>query len=606
MRVSLGGRDVTPSAPKLREVLALLVLRENRLVSTGDLSEELWAATPPPSASVTLQTYIHRLRKLLFPAGASLPAGPSLHTGWRGYRLEIGTECVDTSQFESLAARGAIALDADKPWEAAELLRGALTLWRGAAMGDVEMGNLLTAHAARLEEGRVGALEARIEADLQLGRHRGVISELRELVIKLPLHEGFHRQLMMALYRGHRRDEALSLYRTFRDRLVDELALDPSPALQQLHRSLLTGALEDDPVPDVPADRLTATTPAQLPYDISDFVGRDRPLASVVRRLASGDGTAGALRMALVTGIPGVGKTAFAIRVAQALRPTFSGGQFYTTLGGSTGHPVDAAVVLGKFLRAAGFAEGRIPADLEDRAALFRSWSADRDVLVVLDDAVSEAQVEPLLPAGPRCAVVVTADRGLQGLAGAHLVALAPLPFDEGLELLATLIGRDRLAAERAEAARLVELCGGLPLAIRCVGARLRSASGWPVANMRRHLESSDRPLDLLQFNGLNVRARLANAYRSIPPQLQRAFRLLSMFEDGSFTAAAVAHQLHCSAKQADKLLAHLVGHGLLGISAVPDGVAHFQLHPVNRWYAAELLREEAGRAEPSPLGAPG
>lgn len=162
-------RDITPSAPKLREILALLIVRANQFVSTTDLVDEVWGADPPRSAHVTVQTYIHRLRKSLFPKESGHePAG--LHTGWHGYRLEIAAEAVDKIQFEHLAHQGSAALESGEPGEATELLRHALRLWRGPAMSDVETGELLSAYAVRLEESRLRALEGRIEADLQLGR----------------------------------------------------------------------------------------------------------------------------------------------------------------------------------------------------------------------------------------------------------------------------------------------------------------------------------------------------------------------------------------------------------------------------------------------------
>ncbi len=586
-------RDITPSAPKLREILALLIVRANQFVSTTDLVDEVWGADPPRSAHVTVQTYIHRLRKSLFPKESGHePAG--LHTGWHGYRLEIAAEAVDKIQFEHLAHQGSAALESGEPGEATELLRHALRLWRGPAMSDVETGELLSAYAVRLEESRLRALEGRIEADLQLGRHRGLVSELKELTMTQPLHEGFHSQLMLALQRCQRRDEALDVYRRFRGRLVEELALEPSPDLQRLHRSLLTETAEARPAPEVPAERVQLVAPAQLPNDIADFTGRAELISSAVQWLSPAERSDDGLRIVSVMGMPGVGKSTFAVRVAHRLRSAFGDGQFYANLGGPAG--AGPKEVLGQFLRSIGFPGERLPDSVDERATMFRTWSVDRNVLVVLDDVTSDADVQPLLPAGPRCAAVATACSGLQGLAGTHTIDLEPLTGEESLEMLAVIVGRDRVAAERDEARSLVALCGYLPLAVRCIGARLRSVPGWPVRNMRQHLETSNRPLDLLQFNQLDVRARLAGSYRSVPSHAQTAFRLLPTLGASSFTAVEVAVRLDCPPKRAEALLARLVGHGLLRIQkdVVDEGPVRFEFHPIARCYAEELLGGEA------------
>jgi DNA-binding SARP family transcriptional activator len=593
-------RDITPSAPKLREILALLIVRANQRVSMTDLVDELWGAQPPRSAQVTVQTYIHRLRKTMF---LNEPAEPpaALHTTWQGYRLEIAADAVDKCRFENMVQRGSAALENGVPQQATELLSHALQLWRGPAMGDVETGELLTAYAARLEESRLRALEGRIEADLQLSRHRDLVSELKELTITHPLHESFHSQLMLALYRCQRRDVALDVFRRFRGRLMDELAVEPSQYMQRLHQSMLAGETETRLDPEPPAERVTVVAPAQLPNDIADFVGREEPIKAAQRWLCPGERDDDALRVVSVGGMPGVGKSVFAARLAQRLRPSFEDGQFYATLGASDVRPKEPEEVLGRFLRAIGFGEARIPDGVEERATMFRSWSVDRRVLVVLDDAASDVQVQPLLPAGARCAVVVTARCGLQALPGAHTVDLEPLTPAEGFELLAGVVGREQADAERDEVRRLAELCGYLPLALRCVGARLRSTPRWPVRNMRQHLEANSRPLDLVRFNGLDVRARLESCLRAVPPPARGVFRLLPTLGADRFTAVDVAAKLDCSPKFAEAVLARLVGHGLLRIRREdrdPPGTDEpvlFEFHPLTRHFAEELLNAGNG-----------
>ncbi|APU14228.1 MULTISPECIES: AfsR/SARP family transcriptional regulator [Actinoalloteichus] len=596
LEVLVDDQDLTPTAPKTRQVLALLVSRHNTLVHTSELVDELWGERPPSSALATLQTYIYKLRKLLFAELAD-ETQVGLRTRYFGYVITTPVESVDQYRFEQLSREGRSALDVGEAEVAAERLRDALALWRGPALGGLEVGNLLTAHLTRLDESRLRTLQSRIEADLRLGRHRELISELKELTVARSLDEGFHGQLMTALNRSGRQHEALDVYRRFRRNVIDQLGLEPSPALQRVHNDLLAGGGEEAGVPAarlVPARRAPEGTeigtPAQLPHDIADFVGRSGLLEDARRWLApdSGDAAAGAsLRVLAVSGMPGIGKTSFAVRVAHRLRGRFDGGQLFCDLGGS-GTPRTPVSALRGFLRAAGFAPDQLSGELDELATLFRTWSAERRLLVVLDDAAGIDQVRHLLPGGAGCAVLVTARVGVQSLPGARVRTLEPLSCAESLELLSGMIGAERVNRERAEAERLADLCGNLPLAVRCVGARLSAALGWPVSSMARHLGESGRPLDLLRFDGIDVRRSLVTGTRGLPVGVWRTFRDLSTLSS-RFTAPDAARRLGCDPEQAEATLAQLVGRGLLRIAErTREEEVRFEFHPVNRWFARE------------------
>jgi DNA-binding SARP family transcriptional activator len=236
LHVSRDNTVLTPTAPKLRAVLALLVLRHNRLVQTWELVDELWGEAPPRSAHATLQTYIYKLRKLL---GQLCDGSAMLHTEAYGYRAAIPSQDIDVWRFLQLAEQGRVALERGDAEQAADLCAQALAFWRGPALAGVSIGGLLAAQAVRLEEERLRTLEARIEADLLLGRHRRCVGELMELTRTHLVHEGFCRQLMLALYRSDRRGEALAEYQRLRRLMVDEFALEPSARIQRVHRALL-------------------------------------------------------------------------------------------------------------------------------------------------------------------------------------------------------------------------------------------------------------------------------------------------------------------------------------------------------------------------------
>ncbi|GAA0668371.1 hypothetical protein GCM10010193_20220 [Kitasatospora atroaurantiaca] len=234
--------SVVPSAAKPRQVLALLALQAGRVVTVPTLIEELWGDHPPRSATTTLQTYVLQLRRRIAEALGDRPgcsAKDILTTHHGGYLLEVQPGNIDVHEFERQAGLGRAALHAGDDRTASLLLGQALALWRGPALVDVQIGRVLEIEALRLQEARLGALEGRIGADLRLGRHTDLLSELTVLSARHPMHEGLHAQFMIAQYRAGRAWQALETYRRLRGTLDAELGLEPSPRIQQLHQSIL-------------------------------------------------------------------------------------------------------------------------------------------------------------------------------------------------------------------------------------------------------------------------------------------------------------------------------------------------------------------------------
>ena len=239
LEVSRSGCVVPLGGPRQRAVLALLVLEANRVVSMDRLAEDVWGGDPPEGWVTTLQTYVFHLRRALEPARARGVSGGVLVTRNHGYLLLVNREHLDAAQFQDGFTAGRAALEAGRYAEAAETLREALALWRSPVLADLADYAFIRPEAARLEELRLAALEARIDADLALGRPDALTAELEHLAAEHPLRERLHGQLMLALYRCGRQAEALAAYRRARDLLADQLGIDPGEPLRHLHGSVL-------------------------------------------------------------------------------------------------------------------------------------------------------------------------------------------------------------------------------------------------------------------------------------------------------------------------------------------------------------------------------
>ncbi|MFD5544123.1 BTAD domain-containing putative transcriptional regulator [Streptomyces sp. NPDC127079] len=268
--VTENGVSVAPTAPKPRQVLALLALRADQLVPVAALIEELWAGTPPRSARTTLQTYVLQLREHIATAlrGNTGPGGADarsakdvLVTLPGGYLLATGGGRSDIREFERLCELGCRAMDEGDFRGASRVLRRALDLWSGPPFAGVATGAQLAVEARRLEESRLCALDQRIEADLRLGRHRELLAELTVLTSRYRTHENLHAQFMLALHRSGRRGEALHVYQQLRTLLVRDLGLEPSARLRRLQQSILAAAA-DNPGMAPPPDDLSAPRPA--------------------------------------------------------------------------------------------------------------------------------------------------------------------------------------------------------------------------------------------------------------------------------------------------------------------------------------------------------
>ncbi|WP_203820168.1 AfsR/SARP family transcriptional regulator [Paractinoplanes ferrugineus] len=582
--------DLTPTAPKVRQVLSLLLLRNNQPVHANELIDELWGERAPRSALSTLQTYIYKLRKVLNSDGRD-GRSETLHTKPYGYVLSIPRESLDLHVFERLVAEAATALEADNPEVAAERLERAFGLWRGRALSDIVAGESLSAHLTRLEENRLRAVELSCDTKLRLGRHNELISELKTLTAENPLHESFHTRLMITLYRAGRRTEALEVYSRLRQVLCDDLGLDPSPMVGRTYQALLSAdpSLDEDaPVAAAGASAAIRAlgSPAQLPADVGDFVGREDLLEQAEQWLADAPHQT-AMPVLVVTGMAGIGKTAFATRLAHRLANAYPDGHLYHQLRGPDGTPIDSATVLTKLLRTAGVPASELPDELEDLQKIFRTWSSGRSMLLLLDDAVSARQVAPLLPGYARCAVIVTSTERLHSLAGACTVDLPPLDARAGAQLLSSIIGEQRFTAHREESAALIRLCAGVPAVLRSVGASI-TARNWSTAARLGQLTAGGLRLDHLSFGDENLRRRIETHCQDLSMEQWLVLAAFGRLDSATVTPAEVAACTGMDVEDAELSMLSLVDRNL---ATVISGCARplYAMHELLRLYAGEV-----------------
>ncbi|GAB1819603.1 AfsR/SARP family transcriptional regulator [Herbidospora sp. RD11066] len=556
---------------KPKTLLAALLLDTGRIVTVERLLAAVWQDDPPSTARGILQTYIASLRRAFSEAG--LPTVIVSRQG--GYLAQTPPDTLDKAVFERLVAEARRAAREGGHREAAGTFRAALALWRGPALGDTS----LSTETDRLESVRLGVVEERVAADLAAGYDDGLVDELTELVEAHPARERLRSHLMVALYRSGRQSDALSVYQRGRQALVDELGIEPGPELRRTHESILRS---DQTLLAV----ATTPPPRQLPSPPSDFTGRDDELATLRDRFTR----PGALPVSVIFGPGGVGKSALALRAAHEIAHLYPDGQFHVDLRGTSPTPATSQEVLTRILRelAPGAPQ---PATLEESAARFRTLLADRRKLVVLEDAASEQQVRPLLPGSPGCGVIVTSRNRLAGLAGATVIDLGLLPEASAVELLGRIAGPVRFAAAPEAARRIVEHCGGLPLALRIAATRLASRPHWTAARLADRLADERRRLDELAVGDQDVRARLALGYDLLPQTARTALRRLGLLGP-SFSVGAAAAALDTDPDEAERILEDLVDASLVRAADT------YRLHDLTRLFAWERAHAEETAAE--------
>jgi DNA-binding SARP family transcriptional activator len=589
------------AAPKLRTLLAVLLWRANQPVPFDELAEMVWDGAPPEGPQDAVRALVLRLRRRLGPRAAA-----RIVTRAPGYAVEVSDSELDARRFETLTHQASVAIRADRWAEADRATTEALELWRGTPLADVPSQMLRDAWVPSLDQLYLQALHWRIEGDLHAGRHEQLIPELRDMAARYPLRERFHFQLMLALYRCGRQAEALECYQDARRVLVQDLGIEPGPELRLLHERVLAGdaglLAPSAGVPGAPnpLGRGTAAAPAagaapavprQLPNAAAQFIGRAGELAALDGLVDDAGRTArGTVVISAVAGTAGVGKTALAVRWAHQAAERFRDGQLYVNLRGfdPSGVPVTPDEAIRGFLDALGVPAERVPRDPDSKAALYRSLLSGKQVLILLDNALDEQQVRPLLPAGLGCLVIITSRSQLVGLAageGAQLLALDVLGQDEARQVLGARLG-GRAAAEPDAVDEIARLCGRLPLALTVAAARAAARPRLSLANLAAMLRDAGGRLDALDVGdpAMNVRAVLSWSVGHLSPAAVRMFALLGLHPGPDITVAAAASLAGIDPSAADRAVQELAAASLL-TEHLPG---RYAFHDLLRAYAAE------------------
>jgi DNA-binding SARP family transcriptional activator len=585
LRVWRDDREVDAGPRQQRSVLTFLAARAGSPITVTEMIDLLWGEDPPTSAVNAVHRYVGALRRVLDPTIEARSPGRWLIRHGPGYRLGVAPENLDLASLRHAA--DAARSNVRHGDEAAALDRyvEALRLWQGPPGGGIAD----TVAAQTLFASLTGEYIAVAVDAARLARRLScperVVELLRQAAPAAPFDEPLHAELVLAMAAAGRHADALATYGAIRDRLASELDIEPSSVLEQAHRAVLVQKVV------MPPYRPQHSSPAQLPPELPLFVGRTTTMATVRRLLGNPNRVMHAPRILAFDGMPGIGKTALAVRVAHQLAADYPDGQLYLNLHGfnANSRAVTVEEALRDLIGGLGVGPRSIPVGRQAMAGLYRTLLRDRRVLVMLDDARDAEQLTDLLPSSRNCLAVVTSRTRMTALrtsVGADLVSV-PLPDREEAWtfLRAHLGGRPGVVASVLDA--LIDECGRLPLALAVVGAHAAASADPPRAETLdefRHIVSA------------GVRDAFYGSYRWLSSPAARLFRLLSLGSGSEVTVLEVADRAAMPSQEARVLLDELYQAGLLQ----QRNPGRYGWHRLVHAFAAELL--DILECEASPL----
>lgn len=550
--------SVDMKSARQRTILAFLILNANHLVPTEVLIDAVWPEAPPATARDQVYTCISQLRRTLAAAGMK----DRIVTRFPGYALEVRKGELDLDSFEQQANACLTASDAVMTSETVTMMRHTLSLFNGDPFADVDSQAIRRATQPILER-KMALAERCIEAELEQNLFAEALADLSRLIAENPLQERLRAMQITALHRAGRQADALAAYQETRSEIIEQLGVEPSPELHDAYMKVLADEADFCRNVSVAQHR---TIPRQLPSDLLRLHVRTRQLGQVREQMRTWT-AAGRGGLVVISGRVGVGKTTFARLIARELTGSYDDGQLYAELSEDTARPVSTSQVLGSFLRALGMDKALIPESTDERARVYQDLVVDRRLLILLDGATSEEQVLRLLPRSTTSLVIVTSRSRLGGLLGASQTHLDLPDTETGVRILEMMIGRERVAAEPAQARDLVLQCGRLPYALQLAAMRLNSRPHWTLARLTERLADRDQRLDELSYHDFGVRDKIMESYNALSPMAQNLFDRLALCPTPSFPEWVCAPLLGCDPDDALEQLESLVDAQLIEVS---------------------------------------
>ncbi|WP_290050101.1 AfsR/SARP family transcriptional regulator [Amycolatopsis solani] len=496
--------EIELGPPQQRAALAVLLLQDGTPLSPSQLVSALWSGAEPRAAIGMVRSYVSRLRH----------AGVPIESSAGGYALRA--PALDSKEFQRLLA----SARAGAP---ASALREALALWQGTPLSGLN-GDYAEAERVRLAELRLTAREDLAAADIAEGRHAEAAADLADLIAEQPLRERPRELQMLALYRAGRQAEALAVFTRTQQLLESELGLYPGPQLKEMQRRILAAD------PSLTAVQLPG--PSQLPPQLPEFTGRTSELATLIEALKPSPSSVPVLG---IEGLAAIGKTTLAVHAAHQVAADFPDGRLFVDLSASPDP-------LAELLR--GIGVKAMPPSSSERAALWRARTTGLRILVVLDDARGEEELNPLIPGPAGPAVLITARRRLYGLSHAHWTKLGGLGTEESLSLLSRLIGPARVAQDPAASRKLAARTAGFPQVIQAVGARLAARPAWSIPEALVRLGRPAPGAPVTPPECWAIEKPYESVLAGLTPAQARAFSLLASPTPISIPAAASALNL--------------------------------------------------------------
>lgn len=575
------GRPRIVLAPRYWRVLASLLLSPNVAVPTGVLAANVHEREGDIASHATVRSYISKITTALGQVGDGDVRISSRRE--QGYLLHVDPQAVDLHRFRALRRQATAVTESGDRQHAALLLQEAEALWRAPALSGLSGGWAARIRVALEEEHRAARIE-RVEAELHLGRHTELVSDLHLLSQQYPFDETIVEHRMTALYRSGRQADAVRIYREFRLRLIDE-GLEPGLGLSEHHQRILR---QDPSLAITPLYRSSGqlSQPDTMPPDLSDFIGREAELRLLTEGIEQRRGPL----LRVIDGMAGAGKTALAIHIAHHHAERFPDAKLFICFHShSPGQQaLTVAGALHHLLRMLDVPAERIPSAQSGRSALWKSELACRRAVIVLDDVTGPDEIRPLLPETGDCLVIVTSRRRHADWAGTQPHILDPLADDDASTMFTRIAGPDA-ASSTDEVSRVVQLCGRLPLAIRLTASRLRHADGSALQRVLDELSDFHVGREGIGDISERVMSAFELSYRELPADQRRFFRYLGISPCADTPAHAAMALTGASLVDTEATLGALQDHHLLRQSSP----GRYQLHDLIRAFAASRFRQE-------------